>query len=295
MKVNQLKGMKWVVSLCLAFFSLPTVCAQTIDWGKANGIKADTIHKEILEPTRFMASYNTVLIQNPERPKKKTISTTLLQVGDRYNRFTDLHRLPYDAIMDSMGRGEITPMDGFLPGLNILKKVKFKEFILQDRQTETETVQYDAYPGLYEYKEPIPKMEWVMAEGDTTLLGLKCSKALLNFRGRDYTAWYCPEIPLPFGPYNFGGLPGLIFKITDSKNHVDFTIQGFESAKDYLPLYIYTNERLIKTSRDQVRKAIKASFMNPVEYDLSHGRKVSEDQLNSPSYQSKPYYPIELK
>lgn len=29
------------------------------------------------------------------------------------------------------------------------------------------------------------------------------------------TAWYCPEIPYSFGPFGYGGLPGLIFELHD--------------------------------------------------------------------------------
>lgn len=31
----------------------------------------------------------------------------------------------------------------------------------------------------------------------------------------EITAWYCPEIPIPFGPQNYGGLPGLIMELND--------------------------------------------------------------------------------
>lgn len=32
----------------------------------------------------------------------------------------------------------------------------------------------------------------------------------------EIVAWYCPEIPIPFGPQNYGGLPGLIMELNDT-------------------------------------------------------------------------------
>lgn len=40
-------------------------------------------------------------------------------------------------------------------------------------------------------------------------------KATLSFRGRNWTAWYATDIPLPYGPWKFQGLPGLIMEMED--------------------------------------------------------------------------------
>ncbi|WP_435524227.1 GLPGLI family protein [Chryseobacterium indoltheticum] len=38
------------------------------------------------------------------------------------------------------------------------------------------------------------------------------TKATTNFGGRNWTAWFSEDIPLPYGPYVFYGLPGLFLK-----------------------------------------------------------------------------------
>lgn len=50
-------------------------------------------------------------------------------------------------------------------------------------------------------------------------------KATVNFRGRDYIAWFTSEIPVPFGPWKFKGLPGLILEVYDTDNifHISAT------------------------------------------------------------------------
>ena len=43
-----------------------------------------------------------------------------------------------------------------------------------------------------------------------------CKKAIINYRGREYTAWYTSEIAVSFGPWKFQGLPGLILEVYDT-------------------------------------------------------------------------------
>jgi GLPGLI family protein len=61
--------------------------------------------------------------------------------------------------------------------------------------------------------------EWKLYPKDEKLIsGYKCYKAGLTWRGRNYTAYYTPEIPLPFGPFKFKGLPGLIISLETSSH-----------------------------------------------------------------------------
>lgn len=55
-------------------------------------------------------------------------------------------------------------------------------------------------------------------EDGKIIAGYNCLKAGLSWRGRNYTAYYTTEIPLPFGPYKFKGLPGLILSLQTTTN-----------------------------------------------------------------------------
>ncbi|REH50578.1 GLPGLI family protein [Tenacibaculum gallaicum] len=70
---------------------------------------------------------------------------------------------------------------------------------------------------------------WELTEDTKVIEGYTCYKAIrkqINKRtsvGKDkryivYTAWYTPEIPIPYGPAGNGGLPGLILQL--DKNNV---------------------------------------------------------------------------
>jgi len=68
----------------------------------------------------------------------------------------------------------------------------------------------------YFYSDSLHPMVWKLESEKKLLVGKECFKAETDFRGRHYTAWYAPSIPVPNGPWKFGGLPGLILEIYET-------------------------------------------------------------------------------
>lgn len=64
--------------------------------------------------------------------------------------------------------------------------------------------------------------EWILTQETKTIGDYICYKATLNQTNKqkntkiklpNIDAWYCPEIPLVFGPKGYGNLPGLILEL----------------------------------------------------------------------------------
>lgn len=60
--------------------------------------------------------------------------------------------------------------------------------------------------------EKTPKLDWKLTKETKKILNYICYKATTKFRGRDYIAWFTPEIAHNYGPWKLNGLPGLILK-----------------------------------------------------------------------------------
>lgn len=86
----------------------------------------------------------------------------------------------------------------------------------------------------FKVNEKKPMFNWKLIdetkEKDKTLL----YKAKTSFRGRNYTAWYNPEIPITAGPWKFNGLPGLIYEIYDDAEEFKFSwyLSSLEKSKE---------------------------------------------------------------
>ncbi len=79
--------------------------------------------------------------------------------------------------------------------------------------------------------EALPVISWQVSGDTETFNGLHCQKAACHFKGRDYTAWFCPDLPLHVGPWQLNGLPGVIVEAYDAKKDVCFTFNGIEKVK----------------------------------------------------------------
>lgn len=58
---------------------------------------------------------------------------------------------------------------------------------------------------------------WKLHAETKKMSNFLCKKATIYFRGRNYTAWYAPKIPVPFGPWKLRGLPGVILELYDAE------------------------------------------------------------------------------
>lgn len=124
-----------------------------------------------------------------------------------------------------------------------IKKGQLTEYACMPSRLE----QYNSY-----YTEPYPQMKWELGTERQTILGYDCQKASCQWRGRAYEAWFTSAIPIKAGPWKFGGLPGLILKVYDTKHLYTFEAVGIEKGK--YPIMQYEYKGYKKSIRTTVQK-----------------------------------------
>ena len=88
----------------------------------------------------------------------------------------------------------------------------------------------------YLIEEPLPAISWKINSDTATFGGLHCQQATTHFKGRDYIAWFCPDLPFHTGPWKLNGLPGVIVDAHDTKNEVVFKFDGVEDISKAAPV-----------------------------------------------------------
>lgn len=98
-----------------------------------------------------------------------------------------------------------------------------------------------------QYMEEPMDFAWEITNEVDTILGLPCMKAVTQYGGRRYFAWFTPEVPINDGPYVFQGLPGLILKVMDDKGWYTFTVKNIitDKTKVVIKDWIYENSQKI--------------------------------------------------
>ncbi len=76
----------------------------------------------------------------------------------------------------------------------------------------------------------LPVINWQITGDTASYGGLHCQQAKGHFKGRDYTVWFCPDLPLHVGPWKLNGLPGVIVEAYDATGDVRFMFDGVEKA-----------------------------------------------------------------
>ncbi len=94
-----------------------------------------------------------------------------------------------------------------------------------DRMNETS---YSRDIGFWRVKEKTPHIPWELKKETKKIGKFLCKKATAQFRGRNYTAWYATEIPLPYGPWKLQGLPGIILEAYDTNKEIFWYFKSLE-------------------------------------------------------------------
>ncbi|PWW19393.1 MULTISPECIES: GLPGLI family protein [unclassified Chryseobacterium] len=161
-------------------------------------------------------------------------------------------------------------------------KTKFPYTIIQSNQN----IQYFENIGmtLLSYKEPIIN-NWKLINESKVIKSFNCKKAELNYKGRNWIAWYSTDIPLSYGPYKFTGLPGLIIKISDQNGDYDYELVKSVSSEKLKGMELTVRKKRYENSTETSIAGLqeaKKNFINNMIGSLSN----SETTITSESMET---------
>ena len=79
---------------------------------------------------------------------------------------------------------------------------------------------------LYRIADGVTPVEWRITEQHGEHLGYDVTRAVGEAGGQRVEAWFAPDIPVPFGPALYGGLPGMILALSLNEGVTTYTATG---------------------------------------------------------------------
>ena len=182
----------------------------------------------------------------------------IIQIGDNFTKSYCYQTFFQDSLWSINKKIHINPTE-FRDAISSNNTTYLKEhtygvfsfYIYKDYRKEKMTVSDQISYHRFTYDDELKPQDWIIMEDTTTILGYSCQKAKCSYRGRDWKAWFAPDIPINEGPWKFYGLPGLIMKLEDTESHYSFEVKDLQRV----------NEPMYMAVRKSARKIDRISFL----------------------------------
>lgn len=169
------------------------------------------------------------------KPKKDSAKLenviTILDITGKKSIYQD-YTVP---AQDSLIKLAVTEMEKTKSWKDVTKLIKMPKFTYKIVKSYPEMKQQyidRISMNLFGYDEDI-KFNWKILPEKQKIGEYTAQKAITEFGGREWTAWFSTDLPFQDGPYKFYGLPGLIIKIEDSNNNYSWKLSGNKKINNY--------------------------------------------------------------
>ena len=189
-------------------------------------------YTRVLEPSVLVCQYECVK-KVDTLGTDKNCETMILRIGKKISQFYAYLSFYCDSMFND-------PTGRRLWGQMMVQAIRSRNYASMPTSKITSNYYYKNYPegkittlallGTTEclMEEEYISQDWKLADSTKISHGYQCRLAECHFRGRNYHAWFAPEIPLNEGPWKFNGLPGLILEVYDTQDHYHFTLIGMQ-------------------------------------------------------------------
>lgn len=218
--------------------------------------------KSYTDQIRFLATYQ--YSYQPDSTDLESVKSEEMQLylGTASSRFSSTGKVMKDYILanrskSSQSTAKFAQFQSQVPPTTIHYHI-FKHYSSQELSF-TESVIKDKF----RYVQNLNLFDWKIQEDKKEIHGYQVQKASTRFAGRDYVAWFSPEIPIPDGPYKFNGLPGLILEIRDTKDFHVFQLIQFESFEESNEIE-FDSRTFLTTTREKFLQVKKEFDQDPI-------------------------------
>lgn len=222
---------------------------------------------------KYKAVYNVQFSYNSNDLTKIQKENMILIIDDESSVFASENFLKQDSVLRLVEKKVISPAEIMANPKQNSFKTKFNNFLIKNYSNKTYKVFNKLGLDYYHYLTN-NTIVWALKQDTLTINNLLCYKAITNFEGRNYEAWYTQEIPISDGPYKFWGLPGLIIQINDTEKHYNFKLISFERPSETYTKVPYFESKSIEVNYEKFKIINKEFLENPLKQLSDRGMKI---------------------
>ncbi len=245
----------------------------------------------------FTVQYDVSMVEDVNQPDSLTKETMMLRVGKEVSEYYCYTSFIADSVLRAdvqAGASQQTMMEHLQQyGFGVISHRIYKNYP-KGKLTLLDRIVMDNYM----VEEPMSRIDWTIHPDTGTICGYLCQKATAHLHGRDYEAWFTPEIPRSDGPWRLRGLPGLILKAEDTQQHYRFLATGIEQNRETSSLVEISETSRRKVSRKELNKLHERYNADPQGYIRVNSPNVkltvTDKMGNAIRKMSNPYNPMEL-
>lgn len=234
----------------------------------------------ILIFSNFVFAQNTVRVYyqvesktntKPDTPTRIDVYILDIDTNTQMSKFYNATYKSIDSVYSKLA--EISKLNGV--ATYDASKMKFPKFNIGVVDNGKDYEVFRVFDGdIYKYSEP-KNIRWNIEKDIQKIDDYDGQKATAKVNGRDWEVFYTSQIPLSFGPYILGQLPGLVLSAQDSTGSYSFKMIGLEKNikdDDFLPSAF---NRAVKVSKSKYKKAFEIFKKDPA-------KKLKENIVTQP-------------
>ncbi len=242
----------------------------------------DTFAQDIqpIDSTKWLCTYDYNFLLDSTNNNSRKNDQMYLQIGSHLSKFTCALFFLQDSALyftELKNLDMATTINQVMKSTNGVRSSTLSMYRIYKNYPGKGLMSFTAFDDKhYKVDQPM-KMKWkLVTQKDTVIFGYSCQMARTSYAGRDWVAWYSPQIPVADGPYKFNGLPGLILKISDTKNLHCFTLNAIKKVTYDQPILKSTRISVDITAEEYIKA--KRNDLMRLYGDLQNGTITSNSE-----------------
>lgn len=229
---------------------------------------SNSFAQQLIEKFEYKVTYKLTYQLDSTALEKPQFEYMILYTGENLSKFSSRAKTLQDQYVIRGNSGQTSQA----------ALTKFHYEILKENETGKiyYTLKIPKMDDRLYYLEEMDQFEWEILPETKKIKNYQVQKATTSFSGRDYIAWFSPEIPIAEGPYKFNGLPGLILEIADTKEHWVYEFFGLEKLAPKVS-YKLNLKQFAKAEKEQLENLWYRYRRDPMGYAKNPNVKISPE------------------